>query len=209
MCQGISLVITRGRIEPYFISGNNAHHAIRETFGIRDDQDYPSLPVEFLPGPNLTDDPWTMRLDIKTDPPAWYTDQKHEYDQACAEIVHREVFEMKKSGRYEGSLDLSGCTGLTSLGSLKEVTGYLDLSGCTGLTSLGSLEKTGSLDLRGCTGLTSLGSLEKTGYLDLSGCTGLTSLGSLKEVTGYLNMSGCTGIKKVSKKICSNIIREV
>ena len=35
-----------------------------------------------------------------------------------------------------GSLDLSGCTGLTSLPDGLSVSDSLDLSGCTGLTSL-------------------------------------------------------------------------
>jgi len=56
-----------------------------------------------------------------------------------------------------GSLDLSGCTGLTSLPEGLSVGESLYLSGCTGLTSLPEgLSVGGSLDLSGCTGLTSL-----------------------------------------------------
>jgi hypothetical protein len=35
-----------------------------------------------------------------------------------------------------GSLDLTGCTGLTALPDGLTVGGWLDLSGCTGLTAL-------------------------------------------------------------------------
>jgi len=49
-----------------------------------------------------------------------------------------------------GSLDLSGCTGLTSLPEGLSVNGYLDLNECTGLTSLPEgLSVSGSLYLSG------------------------------------------------------------
>ena len=87
-----------------------------------------------------------------------------------------------------GELDLSYCTGLTSLPEGLSVGGWLDLRGCTGLTSLPEgLSVGGSLDLSCCTGLTSLPEgLSVGGWLDLRGCTGLTSLPEgLKAAQGH------------------------
>ena len=74
-----------------------------------------------------------------------------------------------------GSLDLEGCTGLTSLPDGLAVGGSLDLEGCTGLTSLpDGLAVSGNLYLRGCTGLTSLPEgLTVSGSLYLCGCNGI------------------------------------
>ncbi len=56
---------------------------------------------------------------------------------------------MEKNG---GSLDLEGCTWITSLPDNLTVGGYLYLGGCTGITSLpDNLTVGGSLDLEGCT----------------------------------------------------------
>ena len=53
-----------------------------------------------------------------------------------------------------GALDLTGCTGLTTLPPGLTVRGWLDLSGCTALTALpDGLSVGGSLYMRGCTGL--------------------------------------------------------
>ena len=65
------------------------------------------------------------------------------------------------------------------------VPGSLDLSRCTGLTSLPELTVGGSLDLSGCTGLTSLPELTVGGSLDLSGCTGLKNINELKSKMNY------------------------
>ena len=55
---------------------------------------------------------------------------------------------------YKGSLDLEGCTGITSLPDNLTVGGYLDLRG-TGITSLpDNLTVGGYLYLEGCTGIT-------------------------------------------------------
>jgi hypothetical protein len=83
-------------------------------------------------------------------------------------------------GDVGGYLDLSGCTGLTTLAGMGSVGGYLDLSGCTRLTSLAGMGDVG-------------------GYLDLSGCTGLTSLAGMGRVGGYLDLSGCTRLTSLSE----------
>ena len=63
----------------------------------------------------------------------------------------------KMMERNGGSLDLSGCTGLTALPDNLTVAGWLDLSRCTGLTALPDNLTVGRwLDLRECTGLTEL-----------------------------------------------------
>ena len=57
----------------------------------------------------------------------------------------------QKLGR---DLNLSGCTGLTTLPTGLKVGGYLSLFGCTGLTTLPTdLKVGGDLDISGCTGL--------------------------------------------------------
>ena len=82
---------------------------------------------------------------------------------------------MERSG---GSLDLSGCEGLTELPDNLTVVGWLDLRGCKGLTALpDNLTVGGSLYLSGCEGLTELpDNLTVGSWLDLNGCTGLTAL---------------------------------
>jgi len=55
---------------------------------------------------------------------------------------------------------------------------WIDLSGCTGLTSVDGLTSD-RIDLSGCTGLTSVDGLTAKDWIDLSGCTGLTSVDGL------------------------------
>jgi len=97
---------------------------------------------------------------------------------------------------YSGSLNLEGCTGLTSLPDNLTCSDSIDLEGCTGLTSLpDNLTCGGSLYLRGCTGLTSLpDNLTCGGYLDLEGCTGLTSLPDNLTCSDAIDLRGCTGL---------------
>ena len=69
-------------------------------------------------------------------------------------IMNYELKKTKNGYRYSGSLDLEGCTGLTSLPENLSVGGSLNLEGCTGLTSLPeNLSVGGYLNLEGCTGL--------------------------------------------------------
>ena len=93
-----------------------------------------------------------------------------------------------------GSLDLEGCTGITTLPDNLTVGGYLDLRG-TGITTLpDNLTVGGSLDLRG-TGITTLpDNLTVGGSLYLEGCTGITTLPDNLTVGGSLDLEGCTGI---------------
>ena len=128
MCKGISMVITRGRTEPYFIEGENSHHRIREEFSIRDDN-YQALPVEFLPTGILTHvKDWDFTLDINTTSPEWFEDNKEDYKAACHRILKSQIRKIQRSGKYGGSLYLQG-THVKSLGSLQSVGGYLDLQG--------------------------------------------------------------------------------
>ena len=94
------------------------------------------------------------------------------------------------------TLDVSGCTGLTSLTVPSNVT-TLDVSGCTGLTSLTVPSSVTTLDVSGCTGLTSLTVPSNVTTLDVSGCTGLTSLTVPSSVT-TLDVSGCTGLTSLT-----------
>ena len=77
------------------------------------------------------------------------------------------------------------------------VDGWLNLSDCTGLTSLpNGLRVDRWLDLRGCSGLTRLpDGLRVDGWLDLTGCTGLTSMPDLSNVGDrvWLPDHLCTG----------------
>ncbi len=103
----------------------------------------------------------------------------------------KELMEMN-----DGSLDLEGCTSLTSLPDGLTVGGWLDLEGCTSLTSLpDGLTVGGSLYLNGCTSLTSLpDGLTVGDWLYLNGCTSLTSLPDGLTVGGSLYLNGCTSL---------------
>ena len=96
----------------------------------------------------------------------------------------------------EGSLDLDGCTSLTTLPEGLSVGGWLDLRGCTSLTTLPEGLSVGNwLDLDGCTSLTTLPEgLSVGGWLDLDGCTSLTTLPEELSVGGSLDLRGCTSL---------------
>ena len=102
-----------------------------------------------------------------------------------AKIGNEEIKEIGSAAfaGYTGltSLDLSGCTSLTTIG------GYA-FSDCTGLTSINlpaSLTTIGDQAFRDCKGLISL---------DLSGCTSLTTIGTGMTGRAFLNCTGLTGI---------------
>ena len=164
MCTGISMVITRGRIEPYWIPGNNSHSDIRKKYNIRDDETIPSLPIEFHPTGVLTNkEDWVFYIDSNCPRPAWFTEQKHEYIDACTCVLHKIIDDINNTGVYDGNLNLSD-TRITSLGNLTSC-GNLDLSD-TRITSLGNLTSCGDLNLYG-TPITSLGKLTSCGNLYL------------------------------------------
>ena len=83
---------------------------------------------------------------------------------------------------------------------MEENGGSLDLEGCTGITTLpDGLTVGGSLDLEGCTGITTLpDGLTVGGYLDLHG-TGITTLPDGLTVGGSLDL-GDTGITEEERK---------
>ena len=97
-----------------------------------------------------------------------------------------------------GSLDLDGCTGITSLPDNLTVGGYLDLRG-TGITSLpDNLTVGGSLDLDGCTGITSLpDNLTVGGYLDLRG----TGIKDTSKVKNKLSQDARQRIKNITNQV--------
>ena len=90
--------------------------------------------------------------------------------------------------------------------------GSLDLEGCTGITSLPEgLTVGGDLDLRG-TGITSLPEgLTVGGYLDLEGCTGITSLPEGLTVGGYIDLrgTGITDTSKVKRELSSDARKKI
>lgn len=109
MCKGISMVITKDRIKPYYIDGNNSHNDIRAKHNISDGEDYPSLPVEFLPTGILTKwIDWKFALDINNELPIWYIRNKEQYIDACYVILRKIIDKIKNTGVYNGSLDLRG-----------------------------------------------------------------------------------------------------
>ena len=92
-------------------------------------------------------------------------------------------------------VDLSGCTGLTSVPAFPNAT-HVDLSGCTGLTSVPAFPNATHVYLHGCTGLTSVPAFPNATHLYLSGCTGLTSVPAFPNAT-YVDLYGCTGLTSV------------
>ena len=78
---------------------------------------------------------------------------------------------MHKVDLSAGTIDASGCPGLTSLEAPNATAIYA--IGCTGLTSLEAPNAT-TIYARGCTGLTSLEAPNATAIY-ASGCPGLTS----------------------------------
>ena len=111
------------------------------------------------------------------------------------------------------SLYLRSCTSLTTLPDNLNVGGSLDFSGCIGLTTFSSnLTVYGSIYLIGCTGLTELpDNLSVGGWLDLYGCTSLTTLPDNLNVGGLLGLTGCTSLTTLpdNLKVGGNIYGDV
>jgi hypothetical protein len=167
MCIGISAIaLQRGDRRLLYKSGVNGHGQIREVFGIGDYRCDEQVNLEAHPGPCLTEiDGWTIHVDHEGDPPQWYQDERIEIESAFRDFFEAEISEMRETGVYDGTLDLTG-TPITSLGELQKC-GSLWLRG-TPITSLGELRECGDIYLRG-TPITSLGGLRKCGNLDLTG----------------------------------------
>ena len=132
------------------------------------------------------------------------------------------------------SLDLSGCTSLTTIraNAFQGCTGLtsLDLSGCTSLTEIGSYAFYGckdltSLDLSGCTSLTTIGmnafegctgltgelklpaSLTEIGRVAFQNCRGLTEVKLPANITtiGSSAFMGCTGLTSLDLSACTSL----
>ena len=126
------------------------------------------------------------------------------------------------SRHLTGTLDVSGCTSLTSLNCNSNDITNLNLSGCTALTVLRCQNtKLSSLDLSDCPNLTelyasnvsNLTSLDLSGFtalesisvnnnplltsLDVSGCTSLTTVGCYDNALTSLDVAGCTSLRKL------------
>ena len=106
------------------------------------------------------------------------------------------------------SLDLSGCTSLTTIDSWP-------FSGCTGLKSISlpaNLTTIGEGSFLNCTGLTSL---DLSGYTSLTTigegafyeCKGLTSISLPANLTtiGSSAFAGCTGLKSLDLSACTSL----
>ena len=151
MCIGICAVATqRGERRLWFRSGINSHHDLRKSFGIRDDKHQEQVNLEAHPTGHLTDDPWIVKVDHDMgNIPQWYVDDQMAIEGLFMDFVESEIKAIRETKIYNGSLDLRGCTGLTSVDGL--TADRIDLSGCTGLTSVDGLTAKEWIDLSGCT----------------------------------------------------------
>ena len=98
------------------------------------------------------------------------------------------------------ALDVSGCTALTTLTCYQNQLTALDLSGCIALTTLTCYQnQLTALDVSGCTALTSLDCRgNQLIFLFVSGCTALTSLDCGGNHLTKLDVSGCTALTKLT-----------
>jgi hypothetical protein len=124
------------------------------------------------------------------------TTKKEKFDMHFTSLEIFLDYVSRNGPEFGGDLNLTGCTGLTTLPEGLNVGGSLNLTGCTGLTALPEGLYVGSiLLLVGCTGLTALPEgMNVGGTLYLDGCTGLTALPEGLNVGGDLYLTGCTGL---------------
>ncbi|MCH5179277.1 MAG: hypothetical protein J1F13_06310 [Prevotellaceae bacterium] len=96
--------------------------------------------------------------------------------------------------RHMQSLDVSGCTALTTLSCIGGNLETLNVSGCTALTSLVcTMNKLTTLNVSTCTALTTFDCSENDlTTLNVSGCTALTNLDCAYNELTSLDVSGCT-----------------
>jgi len=114
-------------------------------------------------------------------------------------IVQIEYCFDNSSGCLAGSLDLSNCTALETLGFIKTEVTALNVSGCTALTDLDCDENclTG-LDLSGCEALQSLQcNKNMIVTLDVSGCPKLLSLACGENELTSLDVSKNTALQEL------------
>ncbi len=95
------------------------------------------------------------------------------------------------------SLDVSGCTSLTSLYCSSNQLTSLDVSSCTALTNLSCFSnQLTSLNVSGCTALTKLDCRSnQLTSLDISGCTALTTLDCYSNQLTSWDLSDCTSLR--------------
>ena len=98
------------------------------------------------------------------------------------------------------ALDVSGCTALTTLTCYQNQLTALDLSGCIALTTLTCYQnQLTALDVSGCTALTELSCWKnRLTALDVSDCTALTQLKCNYNLLASLNASGCTALTQLT-----------
>ena len=98
------------------------------------------------------------------------------------------------------SLNVSGCTALTTLYCSNNQLTSLKVSGCTSLTELLCYKnQLTSLDVSGCTALTWLSCYDnQLTSLDVSSCTTLTTLYCSNNQLTNLNVSGCTALTELN-----------
>ncbi len=132
-----------------------------------------------------------------------YSLRMHVYEGSGRE-PEENGYDLNVYSKCSASLDVSGCTALTSLSCSNNQLTSLDVSGCTALMSLDCYKnQLTSLDVSGCTALTSLycGGNQLTS-LDVSGCTALMSLDCYRNQLTSLDVSGCTALTSLLS--CSN-----
>ena len=95
------------------------------------------------------------------------------------------------------SLDVSGCTSLTSLYCSSNQLTSLDVSSCTALTNLSCFSnQLTSLNVSGCTALTELDCWgNQLTSLNVSGCTALTKLDCYGNKLTSWDLSDCTSLR--------------
>lgn len=103
---------------------------------------------------------------------------------------------LKCHSSYLTTLDVSGCTALTTLECYSSELTTLSVSGCTALRTIGCHgNKLTTLDVSGCTALIELKCFSnQLTTLDASGCAALTNLNCEKNQLTNLNLSGCTAL---------------
>ena len=153
MCNGIcAIALQRGDNKLLFKSGINSHDKIRDAFGIGDYRAMEQVNLEALPTGDFITDPWRCRVDHDMQKlPTWFVADRAKIESNFMDFVNSEILDIKKTSIYNGRIDLSGCTGLTSIPALT-AKDWIDLSGCTGLTSIPALTAD-RIYLSGCTGI--------------------------------------------------------
>ena len=216
----LSFDLTEGasyEIAPYVESFNNGYvygERIPITQSLRDQIREQLIDFYYATGgPNWTNnDNWCSDKPIEE----WYGIQGYFYDDRYsinltnnnlvgnAALNNQGVIKINVSGNLLTSLDLSGCTALTSVDCENNQLTSLDLSGCMALEDVNcENNQLTSLDLSGYTALDDVNCTENPLHnINLTNCTSLDRFSLLNnptiKITGTLNLSGCTALEYVN-----------